>query len=173
MSETAITLALRLIHILAGVFWAGAMFLMAGFLLPTIGATGEAGGRFMQHLVQRRRLPTFLGIAAALTVLSGVTMYARMAAATHGAWASTPPGMAYGIGGLAAILGATIGVLIGSRAGGRMAALGQSIAQAGRPPSPEQQAEIQRLQGRMRFAARSAAGLLAIAVGAMAIGRYL
>lgn len=173
MSETTVTLLLRLIHILAGVFWAGAMFLMAGFLLPTVGATGEAGGRFMQHLIQRRRLPTFLGIAVGLTVLSGVTMYARMAAATHGAWASTPPGMAYGIGGLAAILGASVGLLVGSRAGGRMAALGQSIAQAGRPPSPEQQAEIQRLQGRMRFAARTAAGLLAIAVSAMAVGRYL
>ncbi len=173
MSDTTITLLLRLIHILAGVFWVGTMFILAGFLLPTAGETGEAGGRFMQHLIQRRRLSTFLGIAMGLTVLSGVTMYARLAAATHGAWAGSRPGIALGVGGLSAILAAAIGAIIGSSAGRRMAAIGQSASQAGRPPSAEQQAEIQRLQGRMRFAARTAAGLLAIAVGAMAIARYL
>ena len=173
MSDTTITLLLRLIHILAGVFWAGAMFMMAGFLLPTVSDTGEAGGRFIQHLVQRRRLPIFLGIAMGLTVLSGLAMYARLTAATHGAWAGSRPGMAYGVGGLAAILGAAVGAIIGSSAGRRLAAIGQSASQAGKPPSVEQQAEIQRLQGRMRFAARTAAGLLAIAVAAMAVARYL
>jgi hypothetical protein len=57
-------------------------------------------------------------------------------------------------------------------AGNRMAAIGQQVAQTGRP-SPEQQAEIARLQGRMALGARVAAGLVAVAVAAMATARYL
>lgn len=173
MSDTTITLLLRLIHILAGVFWVGAMFIMAGFLIPTVQATGEAGGRFMQHLMLRRRLPIFLGTAMGLTVLSGFTMYGRLVAATNGAWAGTRPGIAYGIGSLAAVLAAVLGISISGSAGRRMTAIGQSIAQAGRSPSAEQQAEITRLRGRMSVGARTAAGLLVIATGAMAIARYL
>jgi uncharacterized membrane protein len=173
MNDNAITLLLRLIHILAGIFWVGVAFLMAGFLIPTVRETGEAGGRFMQHLMLRRRLPVFMGIAMLLTILSGFTMYGRLVAATNGAWAGTRPGMAYGIGGLAAVLGAVLGMSIAGSAGRRMAAIGQSIAQAGKPPSAEQQADMKRLQGRMSLGAGLTAGLLAVAAGAMAIGRYL
>jgi uncharacterized membrane protein len=172
MDEPTITIVLRLIHILAGIFWVGAIFLIAGFLVPTVRASGPEGGRFMQHLMLRRRLPLFLGIAMLLTVLSGFTMYARLAAATEGAWASTPPGIGYGVGGLAAVLAAVLGAAIGGPAGRRMAALGQQASQGG-GLSAEQQAEMQRLQRRSALGGRLTAGLLAIAAGAMAIARYL
>jgi hypothetical protein len=171
MDDRTITIALRLIHILAGIFWVGTMFLLAGFLIPTVRETGRDGGRFMQHLMQQRRLQVFLGLAVLLTILSGVAMYARLAAATHGAWAGTGPGIAYGVGALFAILAAAIGGAVGTSAGRRMLAVGQSVGAGG--PTPEQQIEIARLQGRMSLGARLAAGLLAIAAGAMAIGRYL
>jgi uncharacterized membrane protein len=172
MDDRALTLLLRLIHILAGVFWAGSAFFLAGFLIPTIRATGPEGGRVMGYLVSRRRLPVFVGIAVLLTVLSGVTMYARTAAATHGTWTGTAPGIAYGVGGLAAILGAIVGMGISGAAARRLEAIGQRVAEAGKP-SPEQQAEIQGLQGRMLLGARIAAGLIALAVVAMATARYL
>jgi len=172
MDERTITLLLRLIHILAGIFWVGAIFLIAGFLLPTARATGRDGGRFMQHMMLQRRLPLFLGIAGLLTVLSGFTMYGRLVAATNGAWASTPPAMAYGAGGIAAVLGALVGGLVSGRAARRMAAIGQSAAQKG-GPSTEQQAEIERLQGRMVLGSRLVAALLAFSAGTMAVGRYL
>jgi hypothetical protein len=172
MDDRVLTLLLRLIHILAGVFWAGSAFLLAGFLVPTVRETGPEGGRFMAHLVAQRRLPMFLGIAMLLTVLSGLTLYARTAAATHGIWAGSAPGIAYAVGALSAIVGGIVGLAIPGAAGKRMAAIGQQVAQAGRP-SPEQQAEIARLQGRMAVGARVAAGLLAVAVMAMATARYL
>jgi uncharacterized membrane protein len=171
MDERIITLLLRLVHILAGIFWVGAIFMIAGFLLPATRATGPAGGRFMQHLMQQRKLPTFLAIAMLLTVLSGFTLYGRLVSATHGAWAGTPPGIAYGIGGLAAILGALLGMLVSGPAARRMAAIGQQAAQGG--ASPEQQAEIGRLQGRMVLGSRLVAGFLAVAAVSMAIARYL
>jgi uncharacterized membrane protein len=172
MNNQTVTLLLRLIHILGGIFWVGAMFLMAGFLLPTVRATGREGGRFMQHLMQQRKLPVYLAAAMLLTVLSGLTLYGRLIAATHGAWAGTPPGIAYGVGGLAAILGAGLGMAISGTAARRMAAIGQSAAQ-GAAPSPEQQSEIAGLQTRMILGSRIAASLLLIAAAAMAIARYL
>jgi uncharacterized membrane protein len=172
MDDRALTLLLRLIHILAGVFWAGSAFFLAGFLIPTIRETGPEGGRVMGYLVGRRRLPVFVGIAMLLTVLSGIIMYGRTAAATHGTWTGTAPGIAYGVGGLSAILAAIVGMGISGAAGRRMAAIGQLVAEAGRP-SPEQQAEIARLQHRMALGARIAAGLVAVAVVAMATARYL
>jgi hypothetical protein len=171
MDERTLTIVLRLIHILGGIFWVGAMIMLAGFLIPTVRATGREGGRFMQSLMQQHRLQLYLGLAAALTVLSGITMYARMAAATHGAWAGSGPGIAYGTGALAAILGAAVGGGISGSAGRKMMALGQAVGSG--PPSPEQQAEMARLQGRMALGSRVAASLLVIAAGAMAVGRYV
>jgi uncharacterized membrane protein len=171
MDDRSITIILRFIHILAGIFWVGTAFLVAGFLVPTMRETGREGGRFIQHLMQRRRLPVFLGIAMGLTILSGLTMYARLAAATHGTWAGTAPGIGYGVGALASILGAFVGAIIGGAAGRRLAAIGTSVGPAG--PSPEQQAEIGRLQARIALGTRLAAGLLGVAAAAMAVARYL
>ena len=172
MDDRSITLFLRLIHILAGVFWVGAIFIIAGFLLPTARATGREGGRFMQYLMLQRRLPVFLAIAMLLTVLSGFTLYGRLVSATHGAWAGTPPGIAYGVGGLAAIIGALVGMVVSGPAARRMAAIGGRAAGEG-APSAGQQAEIERLQGRMVLGSRLVAGFLAVAAGAMAVARYL
>jgi uncharacterized membrane protein len=172
MDDRTITLLLRPIHILAGVFWVGAIFIIAGFLLPTARATGREGGRFMQHLMLQRRLPIFLAIAAVLTVLSGFILYGRLVSATHGAWASTAPGIAYGVGGLAAIVGALVGMAVSGPAARRMAAVGQRTAGEG-APSAGQQAEMERLQGRMILGSRLVAGFLAVAAGAMAVARYL
>jgi uncharacterized membrane protein len=172
VDDRTITLLLRLVHILAGIFWVGAIFLIAGFLLPTLRATGREGGRFMQHLMQQRKLPVYLAVAMLLTVLSGFTLYGRMVAATHGAWARTAPGLAYGLGGLSAILGALVGMLVSGSAARRMAAIGQRAAQAG-GPSTDEQAEMERLQRRMLLGSRLVAVFLVLAAAAMAVGRYL
>ena len=171
MSEQSVTILLRLFHILGGIFWVGTMILLAGFLLPTARATGREGGRFIQYLMQQRRLQIYLAVAMLATVLSGLIMYGRMVAATHGVWAGSRPGIAYGFGALAAILAAAIGGAIGSSAGRRLQAVGQAIGATG--PTPEQQAELARLQDRMALGARIAASLLVVSAGAMAIGRYL
>jgi hypothetical protein len=172
VDDRTITLLLRLVHILAGIFWVGAIFLIAGFLMPTLRATGREGGRFMQYLMQQRKLPVYLTVASLLTVLSGFTLYGRLVSATHGAWAGTAPGMAYGLGGLSTIIGAVVGLLVSGSAARRMAAIGQRAAQAG-GPSASEQAEIERLQGRMVLGSRLVAAFLGVAAAAMAVGRYL
>jgi hypothetical protein len=126
----------------------------------------------MQHLMLKRRLSVFLGIAALLTVLSGLTMYVRLSAATHGTWAGTGPGIGYGFGGLTAVLGGIMGGVISGPAARRMAAIGQQGSQGG-GLSAEQQAEMQRLQARAVLGSRITAGFLAVAAAAMAVARYL
>src|SRR4051812_34855222 len=136
MDGRTLTIILRLIHILGGIFWAGAMILLAGFLIPTVRSTGREGGRFMQTLMQQQRLQFYLGLAAGLTVLSGITMYARLAAATHGAWAGSRPGVAYSVGAAAAILAAAAGGGISGSAGRKKLGLGTTIRAAA--PTPPQ-----------------------------------
>lgn len=172
MDGRTLTILLRLIHILAGIFWAGAAFMVAGLLVPTARSLGRDGGRFMEHLTERRRMPAFFGIAMLLTVLSGFWLYARNAAASGGAWPSSAPGIGYGVGALAAILGGLVGMLLAGRLARRMTVVGQQAAAAG-GLSAEQQAEMARLQARIAMATWVAAALLAVAAGAMAIARYL
>jgi hypothetical protein len=160
MDERAITIILRLVHILAGIFWVGSAFLMAGFLVPTLRVTGPEGGRFIQTMMQRQ-----------LTVLSGGIMYVRMALATHGTWAGTRQGIAFGVGGVAALLGGFTGSMISGAAGRRMGELGQQLR--GAAPSAEQRAELERLQARVGLGSRVTAAFLAVAAGSMAIARYL
>lgn len=171
--DQTLTLVLRFVHIVGGVFWVGAVFLMVGFIFPTVRATGPQGGRFMQELMQRRRLSVYMNAAAGLTMLSGFILYGRLIAATDGAWAGTRTGMALGIGGLATVIAAIIGGSIIGRGGQRLGKLGEAIQASGGPPSPEQAAEMSRLQARMGGAMRVVAGLLLVAVTSMAIARYL
>jgi uncharacterized membrane protein len=171
--DQTFTLVLRFIHIVGGVFWVGAVFLMVGFIFPTVRETGPAGGRFMQELMQRRRLPVFMNTAAGLTMLSGFILMGRLVSATDGAWMETRTGMTFAIGGLAAILAAIIGGAFAGRGGRRLAKLGEAIQASGGPPSAEQAAEMGRLQTRMGKAMRAVAALLFVAVTTMATARYL
>lgn len=173
MDDWTIMIVLRLVHILAGVFWVGATLLVAGFLFPTLRSVGPEGGRFMQQLMQRRRLPVYLAASTALTLLSGLVMYGRIVAATNGAWASSRPGLVFGLGGLTAILAAILGGVVAAPLGRRLAKLGQNVQAVAGPPSAEQSAELGRLQARLGLTMRAVATLLAIAVTAMAIARYL
>lgn len=167
-----ITVVLRLIHILAGVSWAGAVFLMVGFIYPSMRDAGPQGGALMQQF-QRRRLPVFMNTMAGLTMLSGFILYGRAVAMTDGAWARTTSAMVFGLGGVATILAAIIGGVFVSRSAVQMGKLGASVQAAGGRPSPEQAAELGRLQARMGAAMRAVAALLVIAVIAMATARYL
>ena len=167
-----ITVVLRLIHILAGVSWAGAVFLMVGFVYPSMRDAGPQGGALMQQF-QRRRLPVFMNTMAGLTMLSGFILYGRAIAMTDGAFARATSGMVFGLGGLATVVAAVIGGIFVSRSAVQMGKLGASVQAAGGRPSPEQAAELGRLQARMGAAMRAVAGLLVIAVIAMATARYL
>jgi uncharacterized membrane protein len=170
--DVVYTIVLRLIHIFSGVFWAGTTFFMAGFLTPSVQAAGPAGGQVMQQLIARR-LSRALAAAAGLTVLSGLLLYLKDSGGLQLAWITTGAGLAFTIGGLAGMTAMFIGLFGARPATERMAAIGQEIQAGGKPPTPEQQAEIRALQAKLAQGAMRTAALLVVALLGMAIARYL
>jgi hypothetical protein len=166
-------IVLRVIHIVAGVFWAGVVMVMAWFILPASQAMGQPGGAFMQQLMFRQRLRAFVSGAMILTILSGLTMYAWLAMETDGAWARSRMGMTLGIGAIAALIAGGIGGGVVGRVGQKMAALGAVIQASGGQPTDAQKAEMESYQRRMRSAFRIVAVLVIIAIITMAGARYL
>ncbi len=198
MTDQTIMLVLRVVHILFGLFWAGAAIVLAAFVIPAARANGSSGGRFMMELMQRRRLSAWLGTAAALTILSGATMYWRIATDMHDAWMRSRPGIVLGLGGLVALVAMILGAGVAAPTAKKLEALDRDARHPdGRPepalvharadasgmsplelpppsgPPPEIVAELERLQSRLTVVARAIAVLLVIAATCMATARYL
>jgi len=169
----ALMIVLRLIHIFAGVFWAGSVFFVVRFLLPAIGASGPAGGVVMQQVIGKLRFPVAAGVAGTLTILSGLGMYWRNVKVSSGTWAGSAPGITYGIGALAALAALIAFATVIGPTGNRLLQLGATVQSSGGPPTAEQASTLARLQARMTVSSRVGASFLAIAVLAMAIARYM
>lgn len=163
----------RLIHILAGVFWTGTAVFTAVFLIPTVRALGPAGGPVMQQIGQVRKLPNYFLGAGVLSVLSGIGLYWRASGGFSNEWMRSGTGATFGIGAAFALIGIFVGAFIASPTAKRAGALAAAMGSAGRPPSPDQVAEMQRLQARMGKASALGATLLVLATSAMAVARYI
>lgn len=166
-------IVLRIIHIGAGVFWAGAVFVNEGFLLPTMTATGPGGAPFMRHLMGVKKYPVRIATSGILVILSGLGMYWRNGALSSGVWYRSRAAMVFGIGGLSAILALIYGLAVLTRAAAKLNQTGAAVAAAGGPPSPEQAATIAAMQKKIITGTHLVAGLIGIAVIAMAIARYV
>lgn len=173
MSESSLMILLRLVHIISGVFWGGAVMSVAWFIFPAQRSIGPAGMQFMRELMMTRKFRSYVIGAAVLTILSGLTIYIRLSMVTHGEWARSRMGMVLGIGAVAAIIAAGIGTGVTGRIGKKMMALGGQIQTSGGPATDAQKAEMDALQGRMQGAFRIVAVLLLIAIATMASARYL
>lgn len=169
--EYALVVALRVAHVMGGVMWVGAAFLLAGFVAP-VAQSAEYGG-FMQRLMTGRRASVYLLATAVTTVLSGIALYARMSALTDGAYASSGPGIAFGIGGAAGVAALLTGALGSGPAGQQLAQLGARLRAEGRPPTEDEARRMAALQSRIRIAGPLAMLLLLAAVVCMAVGRYV
>ncbi|NOT09835.1 MAG: hypothetical protein HOP28_16705 [Gemmatimonadales bacterium] len=164
-------IALRILHIVGGVFWVGATLFVAGFLLPSVRAIGPAGGPLMRELTQVRKFPVYMLIIPWLTAITGLLLAWRNSGGGFGWFAG--PGRVFGVGAVLALLTAVMGMSINAPTAKRIGALAASIASAGRPLLPEEQVQMHALQARMTTATRTAALLLVLATIAMSIGRYV
>ncbi len=164
----------RIVHIAAGVAWAGSVFLFVVFIQPSVAAIAPAGAPFVAELLGKRKLVDRLLMYAALTIVGGVVLYLRAwdQAGSFGDWIGSRYGAVLTIGAVAAIAGFSIG-LFGTRPSvQRMLALGRQMAQAEGPPSPDLAAELQQLHVRLKVLARTTLGFITISVLAMATARY-
>ena len=142
------------------------------FILPSLRASGPSGGQVMRTVLVKTSLVSYFPIVGGLTVLSGLAMFWRDSSIAQSNWAASASGMTFSIGGLAGLIALIVGGVM----------VGRSISQIrqiflasdpGAPPSPEQAARIAQLQERAARGNRIVGPLLAIAVVAMAIARYM
>jgi uncharacterized membrane protein len=164
---------LRLIHIGAGVFWAGGAIVVARFLIPAVQDAGPEGGKVVQAL-QKRGLMTALPVAAVVSMLAGLILYWRVSGTYAAEFSRTPTGIALGVGAAAAIIAFVIGISVMRPSTMKAGALAQAVSQLPDAAARDaRQAEIQRLRARAASAANWVAWLLVISVAAMAVARYL
>ncbi len=168
-----LVIILRFIHVVAGAVWVGMVVFTTFFLMPAVQEAGPDGGKVMAG-VQRRGVMTLMPVLAIATLISGIWLYVRAAAGMHAEFARSPVGMAFGLGGLAAILAWLVGMIVLRPSMMKAMALAQSLGPSTSADDRQRvMAEAQQLRVRAAAASRVTAWLLLFAVAAMAVARYL
>ena len=169
----ALLIFFRIIHVGSAMTWFGGAIVSSFFLQPTVAALGVAGQPFMEHLMNRRKLGVVFPIVGALTVLSGAVLYWRDSGGLQLTWITTPTGLAFTVGGLAAIIAFVGGgILIGPGIAEQTAVRGELAAGDG-VPTAAQQERLDRADRRLTLAGRVDLPLLLLAGLTMAVARYL
>jgi uncharacterized membrane protein len=159
---------LRIIHIVAGVFWVGGALIMAFFVAPTVGATGESGQRFVGHMMNNLKFSNRLAAAAGSSILAGLILFG-LDARGGDAWVRSNFATGLSIGAGFALVGFIVGILTGRN----MKAMAQLGVQMQGKPSSEQLTKMQTIQKRQTTYSYINVGALILAVIFMAIARYL
>jgi uncharacterized membrane protein len=161
MATVTLLLLARVLHILGGVIWAGSMFALSFAIIPIGASHADAGAGRWSGLVARRLGPAS-GIAALVTVLSGIYLFATLHSGDTSA-----AGVVLGSGAVAAVLSFLVGALIGRPAGMQMAKL-----QGETSKSAADMAQLATLGRRAALSSRVSGMLLGLAVLSMAVFRY-
>lgn len=165
MSSAVLILLARIIHIAGGIMWVGTMVMLSKIVLPIAANHGaEGASRWVGPMI--RKLGPSSGIAAVLTILSGIYLIAVIH--PHDTSAG---GIVLMIGAAAALVAFFIGFFVGRPAGMKFAALSEQHA-GSTAPSSEVAQQLSALQVRATKAAKLTVGLLMLAVLAMAAFRY-
>lgn len=165
-------IALRVIHVLGGTFWAGSLLFMSFFLLPSLAEAGPAAGAVSAGL-EKRKLLDWLPVVALLTVLSGLRLLMRASGGFGGAFFRTTQGEAYLVAAIAAILALVLGLTVSRPA---MNAAGRLVAQLP-DAAPDARAGLMAQAAALRLKSAKAVRVIALLVLlsalVMSVARYL
>ncbi len=163
-----LVIVLRVIHIVAGVFWVGGSVVTTFFISPAASATGEAGHRVFVQLIRNLRFVQRFASAAGATVLAGGALYWIDSRGLSSPWMFSGPGFGFALGALFAIVGFGFGIRVG-RATGRLA---DDMSAIQGTPTEGQMLGLEASQ-RQVFRLRLVQDmLLVIALACMATARY-
>jgi hypothetical protein len=165
-------LILRLIHIGAGAFWVGAVYMFFLYVQPTAAALGPDATRFMFHLLHHARLPVVILGSAVVAVIAGIWLLWITSSGLDPELLFNITRLGYTVGGIAAILTLAVGGLyVFPRTRTVERVLGGVLDEA-RPPTPDEQVLLARTARESRWAGWVVLVGLAIAVVSMATARY-
>lgn len=166
-------IALRVVHVLGGTMWAGAAIFMALWFEPSVREAGPGGAPVMAGM-EKYRYFTIMPIIALLTVLSGGALFWRDSAHLDPVWLGSPVGIAFSVGGAAAVIAWIIGMAILRPTSLKLGAIGRLAATADTPEARmSAMYSMEPLRMRIKMSVRWVGALVAIAAVAMACARYL
>lgn len=171
MGSLTYLIILRLLHISCGVFWGGAAIYLSAFVGPAVKALGPDGGKFMQQLARTNKLPLVMTAASTITIVAGILLIWELSGGLQYEWLVSTHGMILTIGAVLAIIAYFEGLLITRPTVLKINQLGQQIGSD--KPSAEQIQQLGFYRNRIFAANKHAAVLIALAVIAMSISRYL
>ena len=166
-------LLLRVVHIGSAMVWFGGAIIGGFFLSPTAAALGDSAQPFMDHLMRRRRMGIVFPIVAALTVVAGAVLYWRNSGGLQWAWISTATGLAFTVGGAAAIASFVLGFVLVAPSVAEQTAVRNELAASGGAPTEAQRERLRHADRLMRLAGRVDLPLILLAGLTMATARYL
>ncbi len=169
----AYLIVLRLVHVISAVCWAGGSIIYSQFVEPSVKATSPDSQKFLQYFMGRRKFSTFMSIVSALTVLAGGLLYWHDSLGFRSNWIFSGAGLGFSIGALFGITVLIYGAIALGRPAARIGQISQDIAAAGVPPTPDQFAELNKLDEGMTRAGRLDFILILLALSLMATARYL
>lgn len=158
----------RILHIIAGIIWAGGAITMNLVIGPAIGATGDAGKQFARHLMTRTIFSKLMAASGGITVLAGAFLYGVSSNWFSSAWIFSGPGIGFGVGALAGIAAFVMGMMIGST----NRALAELGAQIQGKPTNEQTSTLQALRKKAAFLAPANTICMFISIILMASARF-
>ena len=165
-------IVLRLVHVLGGAFWLGAVLTNFAFVQPAVLGSGPDGQRVMVHVLRDRRfLDVVLG-AALLTGAAGGILFWRDTNGLDPALVLGASSVGFAVGGLAGLLALLLFVFIGYPNTRRLIAIGSRLEGEHRPPTADEQALLARAQTALRPLRIAVPVLLTIAAAGMATARY-
>jgi hypothetical protein len=138
-----------------------------GFLVPTARRLGtNEGVPYLNRFLDHPWFSRYIGGVEGLAVLTGLILFWNASGGLQGTWLSQPQGIAFSVGGLAAIAALIVsGPLSGTLSA--LYSLGDDGAAAGRDLAFEQS------HRRLASIARAYLSLLVVAVAGMASAQYL
>jgi uncharacterized membrane protein len=167
-------LVFRILHIMAGVLWVGAAFLFVGFIGPSAAEVGPSAGPLLSVAVHKRKVTKVITGLGMVTVTAGWILWIKdlSLAGSLGDWVGSRFGLVLTIGAVLATIAAFEGALGVGRNVERLVGVGDAVAASGGPPSPEQAAEMGRLQAELKTHGQLDLVLLLLAFLAMSTARY-
>ncbi len=160
--------ALRILHILAGVLWAGGAVMTVWIVGPVLEASGpdvmkQVGPRLIKPLI------IYVHATAITTIALGLLLINRTPGRGYDQLFQNGWGWAIGLGLIVSVVGLSFGST-GSFAMRKAIRIGSQLKG---PPAPAVLAEMGMLRKRFKMFTRIGSVLVVVAVGTMAAARYV
>jgi uncharacterized membrane protein len=165
-------IALRLAHVVAGVAWVGGAFVMILLVTRTASRRGDEGELFLTSLLTEGKAARYFELAALTTVLAGSLLYWRASNGLQLDWITSPSGIGFTIGAIAAVVSLAWGATLVGPSGERAARIQADVAAGGGLATVAQATELDAIRRRLNTFAMVDLILLGIAVVCMATARY-